>query len=415
MILRRRLKLAEEGNLQSNPEDLELAQRILELTTYLQKNSEIIEDLNSKVLKLESKSQDLDIELGKKMNEFKDNFNSEISQIQEDFSSKIQSLKDTVDSQESNFSSETKTLTEVIETQENHFNDKISSQTQHQENLKASLTDHDEKIEQLSVKMTEGFSETANQLEKSESNLKSSLSALGELVRTQFETVTTSTTTLETSVESLNNLTQIHTEAFSNVRESLLSFKEKLQEIISLSKKDQQSHFENFSRMLESFNENIRTEITLTTQNLKESDIQILNEVSEHYTRKKVGDDLQQAFTSFSEEIQTQMSRSREDLTLNLQNSMKEYEMIIETQSKSIQTYKEELERVQSEIQAVIDRKVNEKYEVVFSLLSTVALHAEELSMLIKTAEIYLPKEISSTDKIEPVKKSDNLNPDATS
>ncbi|MHA2388568.1 MAG: hypothetical protein ACXACW_07585, partial [Candidatus Hodarchaeales archaeon] len=353
--------MAEEGNLQSSPEDLELAQRILELTTYLQKNSEIIENLNSKVLKLESKSQDLDIELGKKMNEFKDNFNSEISQIQEDFSSKIQSHKDTMDSQENNFSSEIKTLTEVIETQENHFNDKISSQTQHQENLKASLTDHDEKIEQLSVKMTEGFSETANQLKKSESNLKSSLSALGELVRTQFETVTTSTTTLETSVESLNNLTQIHTEAFSNVRESLLSFKEKLQEIISLSKKDQQSHFENFSRMLESFNENIRTEITLTTQNLKESDIQILNEVSEHYTRKKVGDDLQKAFTSFSEEIQTQTSRSREDLTLNLQNSMKEYEKIIETQSKSIQTYKEELERVQSEIQAVIDRKVNEK------------------------------------------------------
>jgi hypothetical protein len=407
--------LAEEGNLQSSPEDLELAQRILELTTYLQKNSEIIENLNSKVLKLESKSQDLDIELGKKMNEFKDNFNSEISQIQEDFSSKIQSHKDTMDSQENNFSSEIKTLTEVIETQENHFNDKISSQTQHQENLKASLTDHDEKIEQLSVKMTEGFSETANQLKKSESNLKSSLSALGELVRTQFETVTTSTTTLETSVESLNNLTQIHTEAFSNVRESLLSFKEKLQEIISLSKKDQQSHFENFSRMLESFNENIRTEITLTTQNLKESDIQILNEVSEHYTRKKVGDDLQKAFTSFSEEIQTQTSRSREDLTLNLQNSMKEYEKIIETQSKSIQTYKEELERVQSEIQAVIDRKVNEKYEAVFSLLSTVALHAEELSMLIKTAEIYLPKEISSTDKIEADYKSDNLNPDVTS
>ncbi|MHA1992956.1 MAG: hypothetical protein ACW97Z_00280 [Candidatus Hodarchaeales archaeon] len=407
--------MAEEGNLQSSPEDLELAQRILELTTYLQKNSEIIENLNSKVLKLESKSQDLDIELGKKMNEFKDNFNSEISQIQEDFSSKIQSHKDTMDSQENNFSSEIKTLTEVIETQENHFNDKISSQTQHQENLKASLTDHDEKIEQLSVKMTEGFSETANQLKKSESNLKSSLSALGELVRTQFETVTTSTTTLETSVESLNNLTQIHTEAFSNVRESLLSFKEKLQEIISLSKKDQQSHFENFSRMLESFNENIRTEITLTTQNLKESDIQILNEVSEHYTRKKVGDDLQKAFTSFSEEIQTQTSRSREDLTLNLQNSMKEYEKIIETQSKSIQTYKEELERVQSEIQAVIDRKVNEKYEAVFSLLSTVALHAEELSMLIKTAEIYLPKEISSTDKIEADYKSDNLNPDVTS
>ncbi|PWI48358.1 hypothetical protein CEE45_07125 [Candidatus Heimdallarchaeota archaeon B3_Heim] len=388
--------MAEEEKIDSNPEELELAERILELTTYLQKNSATIEELKSKINNWESKSQDLDIELGKKMRDFNDNFNSEIKHVQEEISSEIQ------------------TLTVAMETQENNFKAEISSQKQDHENLNNSLQEQEEKLGNLTAEVKEGFSEISGHLEKSESNLQSSVSALGELVRTKFEEVTKTTTTLEASVKSLNNITQIHTEAFSNVRESLLSFKEKLQEIISLSKKDQQSHFENFSRMLESFNENIRTEITLTTQNLKESDIQILNEVSEHYTRKKVGDDLQQAFASFSEEIQTQTSRSREEITQNLQNSMKEYETIIESQSQSMQTNKEELERIQSEIQAVIDRKVNEKYEAVFSLLSTVALHAEELSMLIKTAEIHLPTELSSIVENKNQENSDNLNPDDT-
>ncbi len=72
---------------------------------------------------------------------------------------------------------------------------------------------------------------------------------------------------------------------------------------------------------------------------------------------------------------------------------MMEYEKTIENQTKSIQSYKDELDRIQKEIQDVIDRKVNEKYEAVFSLLATVTMHAEELMMLIKTAEIILPRE----------------------
>jgi hypothetical protein len=400
--------LPEEEQFPSNSDDLEFAQRLLELTTIVQKNSATIEELKKAGEVMGTKSQDLDIELGKKLNDFNDNLISKMKDNYAELSSENDTLKEALETQKEYFSSEIEALTEVITSQEKHFNDKFSSFKQDQETMRVSLVENEDKIENLSDVMKEGFSEASEHLSETESKLKSSVSALGELLRTQFETVSKTTSALKTSVDSLNGITQAHTEAFDNVRESLISFKEKLQEIISMSKKDQQAHFENFSRMLESFNENIRTEITLTTQNLKESDIQILNEVSDHYTRKKVGDDLQQAFGSFSEELQQQTSRTKEEMTQNLQNSMNEYEKIIESQSQSIQTYKEELETIQSEIQAVIDRKVNEKYEAVFSLLSTVALHAEELSMLIKTAEIHLPESISST-----VENDGGENPDS--
>ena len=64
-----------------------------------------------------------------------------------------------------------------------------------------------------------------------------------------------------------------------------------------------------------------------------------------------------------------------------------------------------------NDLQAAL-AKVNEKYEAVFSLLSTVALHAEELSMLIKTAEILLPKDISSITKNDIGKNPDKQNLD---
>jgi hypothetical protein len=195
----------------------------------------------------------------------------------------------------------------------------------------------------------------------------------------------------------LNQTTNSHTSELEALREGLKDCKNTLQDLISISKKDQKTHFENFSRMMESFNENIRTEIALSMQTLKESDIKILDKVSEDYMRKKAGEEMQKTVTNFYEEIQSQTTKTKEDLTESVQTSMQEYEKIIEAQSTSMTNYKEELERIQGEIQDIIDRKVNEKYEAVFSLLATVTMHAEELMMLVKTAEIHLPQ--------EPVKK----------
>ena len=220
--------MAENKQTPSNPEDLELAQRILELTTYLQKNSDEIEGLKSKVVEMDSKSQDLDINLGKKLNEFNDDLISKMKDDHDKLYVENEKLKELLETQRDYFTSEIKALTEVIEAQENHFNEKTSSQKEVQENLLTSFKEQGETIENLSRDLKEGFSETNKNLEQSESSLKSSVSALGELVRTQFETVTKSTNSLDASVDSLNSITQAHTEAFTSVRESLLSFKEKL-------------------------------------------------------------------------------------------------------------------------------------------------------------------------------------------
>ena len=102
----------------SRPDDLELAQRLLELTAFIQKNSKAIEDLRTEISKLNSKTQNFDLELGKKFAEFRDNLNSDIKRIDDKFDSHINEIKETLKTQKDHLASEMKTVIEVIETQE---------------------------------------------------------------------------------------------------------------------------------------------------------------------------------------------------------------------------------------------------------------------------------------------------------
>ncbi|MHA1541656.1 MAG: hypothetical protein ACTSQH_01615 [Candidatus Hodarchaeales archaeon] len=383
-----------EENFEDTTEDLKLAEKILELTTYIQDISTKLESLSTTVGNLEKKFQDFDLQLGKKFTNIDEGFTAsqdfqskqgeEIQELKNsiiDHSEKLNLNKQEIEEVSSEFSQEiekTSTeLTQFVEKTSNELSESIElAQQEFKTNLDEQNKNLNENIQDQEIKLAEDISTLSEQLQSQTKNVTNLLDILG------------------TGMEQLGEVTKEHTDSLNVIRDSIQNFKDKLQEIVSLSKKDQQTHFENFSRILESFNENIRTELTLTTQNLKESDIDILNEVSEHYTRKKVGEELQESFSNLSKQLQTQTTKTTEDLTHNLQNSVKEYEVLIEEQSGNIQNYKEELGRIQGEIQAVIDRKVNEKYEAVFSLLATVALHTEELMMLIKTAEIQIPKEV---------------------
>ncbi|MHA2304695.1 MAG: hypothetical protein ACXACU_04820, partial [Candidatus Hodarchaeales archaeon] len=166
---------------------------------------------------------------------------------------------------------------------------------------------------------------------------------------------------------------------------------------------------ENFTRIIESYNENIRTEIALTAQSLKESDTQILDETSASFMPKKRGEELEKTIRNFSEELRIEANKTRDELVQGLKESVDEYDKTMEQQNIRIQNYQNELRKFQEEIQAVIDRKVNEKYEVVFSLLAKVAVQAEELALLIKTSEIHIPSPALTFDQINT--QSDNKNP----
>jgi chromosome segregation ATPase len=349
-----------EENHSPEPEELQLAQRVLELSSFVQQNAAKISELTASIEDVKSHSHEYEVQLGSKFTEL------------------------------------TSQLTKKIEDGNNNLQGQISNLEEKHLEMKTENQDlfskHDAKMQELRDTLHEQESRISDETQEREAGIKS----LSEQFRSEYEIITNKTDDLMIKIDEMRNITQTHSQFLNEIHETVKTFKEKIQEIIILSKKDQQTHFENFSRILESVNENIHTELTLTAQNLRESDIQILNEVSEHYARKKASEELKQSITNLSEELKAQNARTREDLNHSLKNSVKEYETMIEDQSRAIQDYKTEMDRIQAEIQAIIDRKVNEKYEAVFSLLATVTVRAEELNMLLKTAEINVPSAITS-------------------
>lgn len=373
-------------NNSENKTELEIKKQLLELTRLLEKNAESIAELRAEIDHNEEQIgqlQTLDQSLDEQKKLVTDldvaisSQNEQISALQEN----IEPLRKRVASLEGASGSHSEQLNQhdqMLELHKNSINDR-PVKTELEMALKNLMDTLSTEISSLSSKIQD----TRSELDDFDSKTSERLISTDNLLEN-----------LKKVLSDLNIAKNDHAKALEEQRLATLQLKTTLKELISQSKSDQKTHFENFNRIIESLRENIHTELTLTTQSLKKSDIEILNEVNTHYMRKKVGQDLQDRFDGLSKELEDEAKKTREDLIKELQQSVNEYEAIMEQQAGKISAWSQELEQFQEEIMAIIERKVNEKYETVFSLLSQVVNRAEELALLIKTIEIQIPRSL---------------------
>ena len=444
--------MTQDSNI-SNDVDLQLAQRIIELTKLVEENKERIEKLTIElrqgiltIEKCEKQLQDWDVKLGtefeevnKQITALEENDKQQAQKLDRKFgevSETISNLEDKINQQNQNLDNEKQEvltrigeLTEKLHTRiqkvDNKF-EEISTQfsgfQEVQDKLEETIsflknTLEEQKteildrvrVEQFNTALDEAINklnEQISSLNQNQETIKSEIKNYNEKTQEQFESLAKTIELIGDGLTQLEQQNKSHSLLLEEQRNSLSQFKQKLKELISLSKEDQKTHFENFSRIIESYNENIRTELTIAAQSLKESDTQILDEVSASFMPKKVGKELQKTIADLSSELKMEAQKTRDDLIQGLQENVQEYEKTMEEQNTSIKNYQKQLEQFQDEILAIIDRKVNEKYEIVFSLLSKVAVQAEELAFLIKASEIHIPPPLLQKDQ----KSSDNSN-----
>ncbi|MFX1282449.1 MAG: hypothetical protein ACFFB5_02295 [Promethearchaeota archaeon] len=421
----------------SNPQDeidLQLAQGIIDLTKVVEQNKAMIEKIttdleqaSSKIEEWEKKLQDWDLNLGTRFDETENQFSRLEGKFEQQISNIEQNLEE-VSTQFGNLEEKLEQQTSAIEqkfeevsTQFGNLEEKLEQQTSaieqkfeeistqfteiekiqsnqknlilsQQQALKEQDTEIQHRIQKEEFNTTiEGINERISNLNQDQETTQSELKDHAEKTQERFDTLAKTIELVGDGLEQLEKHKENHATLLEELRVSLSQFKHKLKELISLAKEDQKALFDNFSRIVESYNENIRTELTIMAQSLKESDTQILDEVSASFTPKKIGKELQQTIADLANELRTEAQKTRDDLVEGLQKNVQEYETIMEEQNTSIKNYQQQLEGFQDEILAIIDRKVNEKYEVVFSLLSKVAVQAEEIALLIKTSEIQIP------------------------
>ncbi|MFX1537099.1 MAG: hypothetical protein ACFFDI_23040 [Promethearchaeota archaeon] len=403
--------------------DLQLAQRLIELTEVVEQNKIIIENC-------EKQLHDWDIKLGKDAEDINKQFNS----LEEKYELQTQNLDKKLEEISNNYNKLEEQLNQQNENIQNEYQEiskrfdelkeKVESRNQHAEKKYEEFSSQFMDIQEAQIKQDEIISSLNDTLEEHKTELQDrirteqfkttfddavhelneKISSLNqnqegiqleiknyiEKTQEQFESLAKTIELIGDGLSQLEQQNENHSILIEEQKNSLSQFKQKLKEIISISKEDQKTHFENFSRIIESYNENIRTELTIAAQSLKESDTQILDEVSASFMPKKLGKELQKTIADLSNELKVEAQKTRDGLVQGLQENVQEYEKTMEEQNASIKNYQKQLEQFQDEILAIIDRKVNEKYEVVFSLLSKVALQAEELALLIKTSEIQI-------------------------
>ncbi|MFX0125201.1 MAG: hypothetical protein ACFFAE_16330 [Candidatus Hodarchaeota archaeon] len=431
----------------SDEVDLQLAQRIIELTKVVEENKVMIEKIAtnleqgySTIEKCEKQLQDWDLrlkvdfeEINKHISTLEEKYNQlsqNIDRKLEETSTQFSTLEERINQQTQNVdikieeaSTQFNTLEERVNQQIQNSNTKFEEISAHfteiqevQDKLDGAISSQQKILEEQNSEIQDRvrkeqfkntFNEAVNELNEkisslthNQETLQSEINDYTEQTQGQFDSLAKAIELVGDGLSQLEQQNKNHALLLEELRNSLSQFKQKLKELVSLTKEDQKTHFENFSRIIESYNENIRTELTIAAQSLKESDTQILDEVSASFMPKKIGKELQKTIADLASELKVEAQKTRDDLIQGLQENVQNYEKIMEDQNTSIKNYQKQLEQFQDEILAIIDRKVNEKYEVVFSLLSKVAVQAEELALLIKTSEIHIPSLSMKKDQI---------------
>ncbi len=422
-------------------DELQIAQQILELTKIVREQTTIINKLKedsdettSTIKKWDTELQDKEIYIEKEFEETKRNFGSLEDKFEqqtqnvenkfEELTSKLSSIEEKNEHQtqnvENRFEELTSKLSSIEEKDEqqtqnvenkfeeltsklNALEEKFEQQTQNVENnfeeLTSTLNTVEEKFGADLIQQADAINTKIDSTNQAQETTQSQLNDHSEKTQANFDSFTKTIGMVGDGLEQLNQINQNHAAALEEQRDSLRQFKQKLKELVSLTKADQKAHFENFSRIVESYNENIRTELTITAHSLKESDTKILDEVSASFMPRKTGEELKQKIADLISELEEEARKTRADLIQGLEKNVQEYETTMKQQTDSIKSYQQELKDFQDEILSIIDRKVNEKFEVVFSLLSNVAVLAEELALLMKTSEIQIPSSVYEKDQ----------------
>jgi len=399
-------------------EELQLAKRILDLTKIIEENSASIKNLKDELLEIRTEHQkwiknyeDWDIrletkfsEITKEITEINHNYSNETKRIEEKFDNKMLELEPKVKELSEEASNKYAEISERLTVIQEDLDKKVTSDTF--EGIKNMLTDSTNNLNQKIEAVEKNLDAKLNTLETvTEEREHKTITSYEEKllgVRKDFEKKISDISnelnlisdTLQMLVKSVQNINQVnenHNDVLDSYQKSFLDLKDTIKEIINISKEDQKELFDSFSTILESTNEDIRTEITITTQTLLDSDKSVVDKSKELFMQKKSGDELKQTIIDLAGELRSESQKTRDDLLKGLQSNVEEYEKVITEQNINIKSFQEELELFKKEIHAIIDRKVNEKYEVVYKLLGRVLTLSEEHALLLRAAEIKLP------------------------
>ncbi len=212
--------------------------------------------------------------------------------------------------------------------------------------------------------------------------------------QTRISTLTQALDILGTGMEELNQIIQqqVDTKTIESYKEEDGEdwSKQTTKEVINSIKNEQKNLFDKFNDIVKEFNANFHEELTDTVNKLQDSHDRILAEIGDHYMPKTIGHELQQLLNEFSDEFKFE--------TQNLR-----------VQIANIKYYQRELQQFKQEIQTMIDHKINERFNPISRLLSSVTTKTEEISLYLKNSEVTITPSTKQMENSENDHNSSNF------
>lgn len=376
------------------------------------------------------KYEDLLSQFGKNKNEFTGLIQTSISPIQ----TQVNQLKTTVDTSEKNIEEKivkfNASMLEKINTETTQMDQRYSSiikdfQGQFEDSNKnihdlttntgSRFDNIHEKILGIQDDITKGFAKADTQLESSRKELNSLISSVNQELETKISNLTDNfTNKMQTSennwsnkfteanaqVTKLISIGENHSTTILNVTDLMKELRESYLKNFEELKNDQRNIMTSFQKIITGLGENIRNEVIILSKDVRNQLDNFAKESSTLFMLKSDGDRIDDRQKNLDIELRSKSETIRHELVQTLDDSLKNFEAAIKDSINSVNEVKFELEKYKDEIESMIERKVNEKYEFVFEILSSVLTRAETLTSLVREARIV------STSKVEiPIKE----------
>ena len=229
----------------------------------------------------------------------------------------------------------------------------------------------------LKKEITENFLKVDNKLDLHQSETKD-----------QFNIANSQIENSQNQVEKLFSVIEEHAHTLEDLVELLSQLRKNYEQTMIEVKEDNKSLMAAFQKILTGTTESLRNEIIIISKEVRTTLDEYSSEGEKKFTIKSDFKQLQSQFKQLENDLRNLFINVRKQLKESLEESVNSFNSAIKESIDSVDIYRVELERYKDEIESMVERKVNEKYEFSTEILGNLVTKAEHLSYLIKESQI---------------------------
>ncbi|MFX0066068.1 MAG: hypothetical protein ACFFC7_28205 [Candidatus Hermodarchaeota archaeon] len=256
----------------------------------------------------------------------------------------------------------------------------------------------------------------ANALKESIVDTNKVLQTTKEDLQSQVTTGIERTEVLNKGVQSLQEAFSEFTEVIDSQSQSYHSLHNELKALESHVEERQTELLQSTQRIVQGIAGDLRTEIILANKTAREMLEEYRKEIHGTYYSITEGQRQEEEIRGLEKEFIAKAERIRDDLTNSLKKNLDTIEQRTQKSIETVRTYKAELDDYKDDITVFIERRVAEKMDWIYDILSRTAQKTEELKHEIRNVQIAPAQRASivvpSLEKVEyPDKTTEEVTP----